>query len=44
MNITVDRNATIKTLLKAKKRLFGKDVNIMNALIIQIGTCGGKLN
>lgn len=42
MNITVDRNATIKTLVKARKRLFGNDVQIVNALIAQIGTCGGK--
>jgi hypothetical protein len=43
MNITLDKQPTIIALFKAKRWLFGKDKDLINELIIQIGTHGGKL-
>lgn len=43
MNITIDKHGTLMALLKASKRVWGKDRDFIRALIGQIGTNGGKL-
>jgi hypothetical protein len=43
MNITIDKHATLLALNSARKRMWGKDKEVIIALIGQIGTNGGRL-
>ena len=44
MNITIDKVPTIQALLKAKRLAFGKDKDLIQALIVQIATHGKGLD